>query len=85
MRENNLLGINAKKLKASRKYKSKPKAKGPGEYLGIDSTRFWINGLGWVNLIVVIDWYTKEILSHGLYLRNRSKEWLAVNPVAEVL
>ncbi len=78
MRENNLLKVNAKKLKASRKYKSKPKAKRPGEYLGIDSTKFWINGLGWVNLIVLIDWYTKEILSYGLYLRNRSNEWLDV-------
>ena len=78
MRKNNLLGVNRKKLKACRKYKSKPKANKPREYLGIDSTKFWIDGMGWINLIVLIDWYTKEILSHGLYLRNRSQEWLDV-------
>ena len=78
MKENNLLGVNKKKLKACRKYKSKPKPNNPREYVGIDSTKLWINGIGWVNLIVLIDWYTKEILGHGLYLRNRSKEWIDV-------
>lgn len=75
MRDNNLLNTKEKKLKAERKFKSRPKAEKPREFLGIDATKFWINGIGWVNLIVLIDWYTKEILSYTLSVRNRSEEW----------
>ena len=75
MKVEGLLNRSEKKLKAERKFRSKPKASKPREYLGIDGTKFWINGLGWVTLIILIDWYTREILSYGLYLRNRSREW----------
>jgi len=78
MREEGLLGKNEKKLKASREFKSKPKASRPRELLGIDATKFWIKGLGWLTLIVLLDWYTKEILNYSISLRNRSVDWLDV-------
>ncbi len=78
MKGNGLLGKNEKKLKASREFKSKPKASRPRELLGIDATKFWVKGLGWLTLIVLLDWYTKEILNYSISLRNRSGDWLEV-------
>ena len=76
MKQQDLLQKKKLTLKAKRTPSKKPKATKPREILGIDGTKFWINGFGWINLIIVIDWYTKEILGHEISLRNKSIQWI---------
>ena len=76
MKQEGLLQKKNTALRAKRTPKKKPKAEKPREILGIDGTKFWINGLGWTNLIIVIDWYTKEILGHEISLRNKGIQWI---------
>jgi len=42
--------------------RSKPRAKRPRQYWGIDMTKFLIPVLGWVCLVIVLDWYTKKMV-----------------------
>lgn len=55
--------------------KSKPRATAPKQYWGIDMTKFMIPSIGWVYLVIVLDWYTKKIVGWNLSLRSRSSEW----------
>jgi len=55
--------------------KSKPKAERPKQYWGIDMTKFIINGLGWVYLAIVLDWYTKKVVGWDIALRSKSSDW----------
>ncbi|SNR60805.1 DDE-type integrase/transposase/recombinase [Desulfurobacterium atlanticum] len=56
--------------------KKKPKVIKPRKILGIDGTKFGIDRPGWATLIIVIDWYTKEILGYEISLRNKSSQWI---------
>lgn len=55
--------------------KSKPRAERPKQYWGIDMTKFIINGLGWVYLAIVLDWYTKKVVGWDISLRSKSSDW----------
>jgi len=39
-------------------------------------TKFIINGLGWVYLVVVLDWYTKKIVCYSISLTGKTNDWL---------
>jgi len=56
--------------------KSKPQASRPRQLWGIDMTKFMIAALGWVYLVIVIDWYTKKIVGHYARLQAKSAHWL---------
>jgi hypothetical protein len=43
-------------------FKEKRRAERPHEIWGIDMTKFMVSDLGWVYLVIVIDWYTKKIV-----------------------
>jgi len=75
MKMYNLL-IKQKQYKAKRTPKSKPKAHRPNNIWGIDMTKFIINGLGWVYLVVVLDWYTKKIVGYSISLTSKTNDWL---------
>ena len=76
MKENGLL-VERKTHKAKRKPKrSKPRAERPLQFWGIDMTKFMIAGLGWTYLVIVLDWFTKEIVGFDISLRSRSEDWL---------
>ena len=76
MKENGLL-VERKIYKAKRRpTRSKPKAEKPLEFWGIDMTKFMIEGLGWAYLVIVLDWFTKEIVGFDISLRSRSEDWL---------
>ncbi|MBC7362404.1 MAG: IS3 family transposase [Candidatus Aminicenantes bacterium] len=47
----------------------------PNEYWGIDMTKFLLGSLGWCYLIVVLDWYPREIKGWNLSLRARTTGW----------
>jgi len=75
MKENGLLvtqTVHKAKRKASQR---KPQAVSPKQIWGIDMTKFIISSIGWVYLVVVLDWYTKKIVGWNLSLRSRSLEW----------
>ena len=55
--------------------KSKPKAARPGEFWGIDMTKFIVNGLGWVYLVIVLDWHTKKVVGWDISLRSKTSDW----------
>lgn len=53
----------------------KPRADKPLQYWGIDATKFMIAGLGWVYLVIVLDWYTKKVVGWNLSVRNKTVDW----------
>ncbi len=55
--------------------RGKPKATRPNQYWGIDMTKFILGSSGWCYLIVVLDWYTKELVGWELSLRAKTSEW----------
>jgi putative transposase len=55
--------------------KNKPRANRPRQIWGIDMTKFMIGGVGWVYLVIVLDWYTKKIVGWDLALRSKTAEW----------
>jgi len=55
--------------------KSKPKAVRPGEFWGIDMTKFIVNGLGWVYLVIALDWYSKKVVGWDISLRSKTTDW----------
>lgn len=77
MKENNLLVKKNNRNRAKRSQgRPKPKAKRPNEFWGIDMTKIKVGGWGWLYLVVVLDWYTKEIVGYSLSLRSTSRDWL---------
>ena len=76
MREHNLT-VKMKQYKAKRKpTTSKPKPIRPNQWWGIDMTKFLIDKLGWVYLVVVLDWYTRKIVGYNIDLRSTSSDWI---------
>lgn len=75
MRKNELL-VKQVVHKANRiPQRSKPRANRPNQYWGIDMTKFMVPAIGWVYLVIVLDWYTKKIVGWDIALRSRSIEW----------
>lgn len=75
MRENGLLVEQVRHKAVRTSQRPKPKATRPNQYWGIDMTKFLLGSLGWCYLIVVLDWYTKEIVGWNLSLRAKTSEW----------
>jgi len=71
------LTVPVKRYKAKRvETRAKPKASRPNQWWGTDMTKFYVQGLGWLHLVVVLDWYTKRALGHSLSLRSKAEDWL---------
>jgi putative transposase len=75
MKENGLMATQTVHKARRTPQRSKPKAERPRQYWGIDMTKFMIPVLGWVYLVIVLDWYTKKIVGWDLSLRSRAAEW----------
>jgi len=78
MKEDGLLvtKIN-KKYRAKRKISLlKPKASYPNHIWGTDMTKIKIGVWeDWYYLVIVLDWYSKEIIGNGLSLQSKGKDW----------
>ncbi len=71
------LSVPMKHYKAKRtETRSKPHPSKPNEWWGTDMTKFYIQHIGWVYLVVVLDWYTKRAIGHALSLRPLTSLWL---------
>ncbi len=55
--------------------KRKPQADRPRQFWGIDITKFIVHALGWVYLVIVLDWYTKKIVGWNISLRSKTVDW----------
>ena len=82
MRENSLMATQTVHKAKRTVQRSKPRAERPRQYWGIDMTKFMVTSLGWVYLIIVLDWFTKKIVGWDLSLRGRSREWRQALEVA---
>lgn len=76
MKENELIIKQRAILKATRTPRSKPKAEKVNQFWGIDMTKTWVQGHGWMYIVLVLDWYTKQIVGHFAGGYCRSQEWL---------
>ena len=76
MKENGLLVTKINKYRAKRKIsRPKPKAFYPNHIWGTDMAKINIGSWGWYYLVIVLDWYTKEIIGYCLSLQSKSKDW----------
>jgi transposase InsO family protein len=62
MKENGLMPTQTVHKARRTPQRSKPRAERPRQYWGIDMTKFLIPVLGWVYLVIVLDWCTKKIV-----------------------
>jgi len=77
MKENRLLVTKNVRLKAKRtRTRPKPRARRPNQFCGIDMTKKLIGGYGWMYLVIVLDWYTKEIIGHCFGMQSKARDWL---------
>ncbi len=61
----------------------KPRARKPDEIYGIDMTKIKLREQGWAYLVLVIDWYTKNIVGYTVDTRSKNSHWLlALNQAA---
>jgi len=75
MKADGLMG-EKKRFKPLRPMRSKPRANRPNQFWGTDMTKFLIPDLGWVSLVVVMDWYTKMVLGWSVGLIGNTDLWL---------
>ena len=75
MKDNGLMATQTVHKAKRTSQRRKPRAERPRQYWGIDMTKFLIPVLGWVYLVIVLDWYTKKVVGWNLSLRSRSQEW----------
>jgi putative transposase len=78
MREHGLIVKANAQLKATRTpTRSKPRPTAPNQWWGIDMTKVMVEPLGWVYVVIVLDWYTKKIVGHYIGLQAKTSQWLA--------
>jgi putative transposase len=83
MREHHLLVQPNLRLKAKRTpTRSKPRPTKPNEWWGIDMTKVLVQGVGWVYIVVVLDWYTKMVVGYYAGIQCAARHWLAALDMA---
>ncbi len=76
MREHGLLVERKRCIREPRPLRAKPRAEQPRQIWGMDMTKFMIPGVGWVYLVVVLDWNSRKVVGFEASLRSRTREWL---------
>jgi putative transposase len=78
MKENGLL-VDVKRYKATRvAQREKIRAEKVNQVWGTDMTKFYVDTVGWLYFVVVLDWFTKKIVGWDLSLRSKSEQWMDV-------
>jgi len=76
MKENGLL-VDVKRYKATRvAQREKIRAEKVNQVWGTDMTKFYVDTVGWLYLVVVLDWFTKKIVGWNLSLRSKAEQWI---------
>jgi len=77
MREHGLLVKGNPRLQALRTpTHSKPRPTAPQQWWGIDITKVLVEPIGWVSVVLVLDWYTKKMVGHYAGLQAKTAHWL---------
>ncbi len=77
LRAEQLLVKPTPRLRATRTpTRRKPRPTQPNQWWGIDMTNVLVTPVGWVYIVLVLDWYTKKIVGHHVGLQARTAEWL---------
>jgi len=83
MKEHKLMVTPDVRLKARRgPMRPKPHAERPNHFWGIDMTKIRMTSWGWVYLVVILDWHTKEIVGYSLGLQSKTEDWLKALSIA---
>jgi putative transposase len=84
MKENGLL-VDVKCYKATRvAQREKIRAVKVNQVWGTDMTKFYVDTVGWLYFVVVLDWFTKKVVGCDLSLRSKSEQWMdALNQAVE--
>lgn len=78
MRQHVLLVKAHPRLQATRTpTRSKPRPIAPPQWWGIDMTQVMVEPLGWMSVVIGLDWYTKKIVGHSVGLQAKTSQWLA--------
>jgi transposase InsO family protein len=56
--------------------RSKPRPTVPNQWWGIDMTKVLAGPIGWVYIVLVLDWYTKKIVGYSAGLQAKAAHWL---------
>lgn len=71
------LSVPVERYKAKRlDMRPKPRPTRVNEWWGTDMTKFYVEHVGWVYLVVVIDWFTKNAIGSALGVRPSTDLWL---------
>ncbi len=62
---------------ADREPREKPRATRSNQFWGTDMTKIYIEHIGWVYIVIVLDWFSKKVVGLDVNVRSRSAEWLA--------
>ena len=83
MTESDLLVKGIRQLRAKRhSNRPKPVADRPNQYWGTDMTKIMIGPWGWIYLVIVLDWFTKEIVSYSISMTSKASDWLTALEMA---
>lgn len=55
---------------------SQPRPIKPNEWWGIDMPKVLVQGVGWVYIVVVLEWYTKAVVGYEAGIRCTTQQWL---------
>jgi putative transposase len=75
MKEHNLMATQMVHKAKRKVLRDKPRADRPRQFWGIDMTKFIVTALGWVYLVIVLDWYTKKIVGWHISVRSKTADW----------
>lgn len=76
MEEHGLL-VQVKRYKAKRTPQThKPHPLQKNHWWGTDMTQFYVHTVGWIYLIIVLDWFTRKIVGHSFGLRPKTDLWI---------
>ena len=83
MTESDLLVKGIRQLRAKRcSSRPKPVADRPNQYWGTDMTKIMIGPWGWIYLVIVLDWFTKEIVGYSISMTSKASDWLTALEMA---
>lgn len=83
MRAHHLLVTPKLRLRAKRTpMRSQPKPTKPNAWWGIEMTKVLVEGVGWLYIVVVLDWYTKMIVGDYAGMQCKSQHGLAALEMA---
>lgn len=82
MQSNRLLLSKENRNIATRSKKSKPVARLPNEWWGIDMTKVKLSYVGYVYITVIIDWFSKKLVGYHIGLQSTAADWCSALDMA---